>query len=199
MPKKLDYTTLIGKAFGRLVVVGLGIAVKNKWHKRQSLSCLCECGVIKDIQYNNLFSGNTKSCGCYRVETSLEKIKHVTPLAIETNTLVLGSVERNAFFGHYKASAKKRNLEFNLEMEDFEYFTQKPCHYCGEFRKNKTPSGWAILNGLDRKDNSLGYVVDNILPCCSICNYAKRDMPYNDFIQWIAQLTHFQGRYSRED
>lgn len=28
----------------------------------------------------------------------------------------------------------------------------------------------------------------NIVPCCSKCNYAKRDMSYNEFIEWARKL-----------
>lgn len=27
--------------------------------------------------------------------------------------------------------------------------------------------------GLDRKDNSLGYIIDNVLPCCGDCNKVR--------------------------
>ena len=37
-------------------------------------------------------------------------------------------------------------------------------------------------------DNSKGYSLDNIVPCCKICNRAKSDLTYKDFIEWIRRL-----------
>ena len=44
-----------------------------------------------------------------------------------------------------------------------------------------------VRNGLDRVDSNLGYTLDNVLPCCSICNYAKQDLRQDVFMQWIAR------------
>ena len=44
------------------------------------------------------------------------------------------------------------------------------------------------MNGLDRKDNSLGYTIYNVLPCCSFCNQAKMDANYEDFINWANKV-----------
>lgn len=53
---------LTGKIFGKLKVVkDSGKRTKNKsivWE------CLCECGNITYVQSENLYSGNTISCGC---------------------------------------------------------------------------------------------------------------------------------------
>ena len=29
------------------------------------------------------------------------------------------------------------------------------------------------------------------MPCCKQCNHAKSDMPYADFMAWIARLTEY--------
>lgn len=47
-------------------------------------------------------------------------------------------------------------------------------------------------NGIDRMDNSKGYVDGNVLPCCSICNHAKHVMNYDDFISWINRIVNFR-------
>lgn len=48
---------LKGKQFGHLTVLGKGTH-KGKWLVR------CECGVEKEVFYQSLVSGETKSCGC---------------------------------------------------------------------------------------------------------------------------------------
>jgi len=66
----------------------------------------------------------------------------------------------------YKSSAKKRNIPFNISLEEFQTFWQKNCHYCGS----------AISTiGLDRIDSSLGYELENLRSCCTMCNRMKLD------------------------
>ena len=72
----------------------------------------------------------------------------------------------------YRGSARKRGLEFTLTMEQFMTFWQKPCHYCGAEIKTI---------GLDRVDNSVGYVFENIVPCHYRCNLMKSNLTQEEF------------------
>jgi len=62
--------SILGKRFGRLVVVGP--VIKNKWGNIYRL-CRCDCGKEKMIYVNSLVSGHSKSCGCLRKEISRSK------------------------------------------------------------------------------------------------------------------------------
>jgi hypothetical protein len=42
--------------------------------------------------------------------------------------------------------------------------------------------------GLDRVDSNKGYCVDNVVPCCSICNYMKLNLDVNDFKNHIIKI-----------
>jgi hypothetical protein len=55
-----------GQRFGRLTVTEISKSNRNKvfW------LCLCDCGNQKFIQSQQLTSGKTKSCGCYRKDVS---------------------------------------------------------------------------------------------------------------------------------
>lgn len=61
---KQEYDEMIGKRFGRLVVLKLDEeqTLKNKDHAK-SYVCQCDCGNVKTIRKSNLKSG-TSSCGC---------------------------------------------------------------------------------------------------------------------------------------
>lgn len=61
---------LIGNKFGRLTVVeDLGIFVKEGTKtKLHWVKCKCDCGNEVIISSNNLVSGHTNSCGCYKLE-----------------------------------------------------------------------------------------------------------------------------------
>lgn len=58
---------LIGKKYGRLVVVG---RVKRRCNGRsqQLCKCRCDCGKTSLVFLDNLRKGGTKSCGCMRRE-----------------------------------------------------------------------------------------------------------------------------------
>lgn len=56
---------MIGKRFGRLVVVKLDEEVTaNNKNKAKSYVCKCDCGNTKTVRKANLRSGSTTSCGC---------------------------------------------------------------------------------------------------------------------------------------
>ncbi|MCM3572518.1 hypothetical protein M3172_04905 [Mesobacillus subterraneus] len=60
---------MVGKKFGRLTV--LSESGRDKWNKPM-YKCVCECGNECEVNGAKLRNGNTKSCGCYRVERLVE-------------------------------------------------------------------------------------------------------------------------------
>src|SRR3990167_6369828 len=94
-------------------------------------------------------------------------------------------VRFNKLLANYKNSAKVRNVPFTLSDEQFRELTQEKCFYCGsepsQEKYRKFSNGAYVFNGIDRKDNSKGYVQGNVLHCCFICNRAKGNMSYEDF------------------
>lgn len=67
-----------------------------------------------------------------------------------------------------KHLAKRRQYEWNIPREDYYKLIEMACHYCG-FPINETGVG------LDRKDNSKGYTIDNVVTCCKDCNTTRSD------------------------
>lgn len=56
---------LLNRKFGRLLVIKF--SHKDKFHKAHWI-CKCDCGFVKSICGRSLLSGDTKSCGCYRID-----------------------------------------------------------------------------------------------------------------------------------
>lgn len=113
-----------------------------------------------------------------------------------------GIATRNKIIGQYRYAAKERGLVWGLSTEDFTVLSQQNCHYCGappversytklDSSTAKYNGGW-VCNGIDRRDNDLGYTPQNCLPCCTICNYAKSKMGYAEFIQYLQRVAEFQ-------
>jgi hypothetical protein len=173
---------LTGQRFGRLVVVA---RVENEKHGKACWLCQCDCGgTIKAIG-NNL-GRHTTSCGCYNLELISVKGKNSHLDA------GLGYLYEN-----YRSSAQDREKSFNLNLEEFRCLTSSNCHYCGvapyRIKKSRKAGIPYVFNGIDRKDNNIGYDLYNCVPCCSVCNHAKHVMAYDDFIAWIDRLTSFRS------
>jgi hypothetical protein len=78
----------------------------------------------------------------------------------------------------YKWHAKNRNLEWKLSMSVFSTMTSKNCFYCGQL-------DWVNKSvGIDRINNEKGYYIDNCVPCCYWCNYAKHIKDLDEFRTW---------------
>jgi hypothetical protein len=175
------------ECFGDLTVVNVQ---SNRGD--QYVLCSCLCGKEKDVRIYSLRNGNTTSCGC-RLYSIRKK---------GGNYQTYGWA-----YKIYKRNAKKQKRRFDIDLEEFKYLTSLNCHYCGSeprlvnrysegnrgknYQKGTVEIAYAKINGLDRKNNNLGYVPGNCLPCCAICNRAKREMSFEDFNDWISQMVRF--------
>lgn len=69
--RKNNTLDLTGQKFGRLTVIKMVESIKTKDGKFKSQClCECECGNIIKVKSQALKSGNTKSCGCLKIEKS---------------------------------------------------------------------------------------------------------------------------------
>lgn len=82
-----------------------------------------------------------------------------------------------------KASAKTRNIKYELSDDKALELLQKCCTYCGGVDSV----------GLDRLDSLIGYTESNSQPCCSLCNYMKRAYPEKMFIDQCIKIAHYHS------
>ncbi len=171
-----------GTKFGRLSIVKyLGPDARHrKW-----FLCKCDCGNEIKAHSGSLLRKNTQSCGC--LARDVKAGKRLPDDWGVIHHLIL----------QYRRHAVSRGLSFELGKADFRELVDAPCHYCGSVESNlkitKNHSGYAH-NGIDRKDSALGYSKDNCVPCCRTCNFAKRDMPYAEFISWLDRVAEFRRK-----
>ena len=174
MSNRLD---LVGQHFGKLLVL--------KRLKRKAKNgtaywlCQCDCGKTKEIRTTGLKNGKTKSCGCNPSGKKRSK--------------------DNAFrtvFRRYKSQAKTRGYEFHLSKDEVKQLTSNNCYYCGKepeqiakaSLRNLDNQEIYIYNGIDRLDNFKGYITENVVSCCKICNQMKHILGYEQFINHIKQI-----------
>lgn len=171
---------LTGQWFGMWEV--LGSAGKDEWGARQWL-CRCECGEERNVTGSSLTCGKSISCGC----TKLEKMH-------ETRSLPEGEAAFNTLLRRYQKQAKDRGLVFGLAREQFRKLTKQNCFYCGTppYQITVGDRGNYTYSGIDRRDNSMGYLPNNCISCCKVCNRAKQAMGYAEFIQWLNQVVRYR-------
>jgi hypothetical protein len=79
-------------------------------------------------------------------------------------------------FNQGRHQARKRGLEWTLSFEEYvALITNARCHYDAAHELNPTGTG------LDRIDNSRGYHIDNVVPCCRECNEQRHSMDHDLF------------------
>ena len=84
----------------------------------------------------------------------------------------------------YKTRAIAREISFEISFDQFLELWQKACIYCRS----------AIETiGVDRVDNTLGYIPGNIAPCCTTCNLMKRGMNAQAFIDHCKRVDNHQA------
>lgn len=168
---------LTGKQFGKLTVIS---KIRGAYNKHVKWNCICECGRKTTPRTDHLINGQSKSC---RVCT------------IPYNRRFTGlEVIQKQLFQTYRSGAKKRRYEFNLTLEQVWDICQRECAYCKKppctlnFVRSRKDDTKYLCNGIDRIDNTLGYTLTNIIPCCQTCNKAKNTMSVDEFLAWIRSV-----------
>lgn len=155
--------------------------------------CQCDCGQTSDVKGSNLTNGGTTSCGCKQAENASVIGKANLIQRSKLRTLPYGRAAAWQLFKSTATHANERKLTFLLTFEQFLEVTSRDCDYCGaapsnEYGKSRRGNGSYVYSGLDRIDNTLGYLPGNVAPCCWRCNTAKSNMPLAEFRSWISRI-----------
>lgn len=145
--------TKIGTRFGRLRVQSTEV----RRGKRLFLLCLCDCGSLKVICKENLVSGRTVSCGCFRSE-----ISRTHCLAMATHGEAVHKHE-TAEYRAWTGMRRRCNDPGNARFKDYGGRGIKVCpawdsYQCFLADMGRKPSP---RHTLERKDNDLGYSKEN--------------------------------------
>lgn len=171
-----------GNKYGKLTVLHRALYAGTGDQSHARWDCICECGNTHQVTGIVLRRGTSKSCGC---------------TSHDHNRLPEGEAAFNNLCWLYKKYAKKANREFKLSKEQFRELTKSKCHYCGkepgQVKKfSRVGNGVYIYNGIDRLDSSKGYTPGNVVSCCWICNIAKHDLGYDEFLQHIQRIYDYR-------
>ena len=175
----------LGDFFGRWTVLSEETSPEGFSQRGSYWRCRCSCGIERIVCGGELRSGRSRSCGC----------------SPKYNSLPAGESAFNSLINVYKWGATKRGLSWRLNKEQIRKLTQQSCFYCGlapaqKYQNKRSPgSGIYTYNGLDRRDNQIGYTPENTVSCCKLCNLAKRTLTVKEFRVWVKRVYD----YSRLD
>lgn len=94
-------------------------------------------------------------------------------------------------YREYVKKSKEREINFELSLEEASKLFDKNCYYCNRIPMNlrRRDSGIDVYyQGIDRVDNSTGYVLDNVVPCCKYCNSFKNNRNLEEFEQHLDDI-----------
>lgn len=180
--RTVDYT---GQKFNRLTFI-------RQTDKRKGGRILwelnCDCGSTIHHSISGIITGKTRSCGCYEDEHRVEN---------SSKSRIYSPIESSAraVWGRYKDGC---------DFATFFKLSQEACYYCGNepsrtyntanTKTKRSPlqksEGNFTYNGLDRLDSTKNHSPDNVVPCCTNCNYAKRKLTVDEFISMVERIYH---------
>ena len=160
----------IGVKFGSLTITNQYLG----GDKRTQVDYICDCG--------------THRIGAHLANVKIQKNCN----KCQRRGLVhkaYGESSFNNLYNTYRQNARLKQRSFELTKEEFRTLTKQNCFYCGKSPsraiKSKKSHGEYIYNGVDRKDNTQGYTVENSVSCCKFCNLTKTNTDFNEFIRWV--------------
>lgn len=133
----------------------------------------CGIHIIRNLQLLYLQQNNLLKClknGCYYPRTLNNHCKKCC---------------NNIRIFNYKRGASKRGIEFNIDDEYVSRKINNKCYYCGILE---------TINGIDRVNNFDSYNINNIVSCCTQCNFMKLDKTLNDFVKMCHHITMYRSK-----
>jgi len=170
-----------GVRFNSFVIIEpIEQVISKNDNKYSAWKCKCDCGE-EFISTTKAIKKGIKSCGCLSKSNRFKKVSDEQYF-------------KTVKLSHYKNSAKRRNLEWNLSNELFLKLITGNCNYCGSepLLENKRKLHKILLNGIDRVKSEHGYVENNVVSCCKFCNFAKGNSTMEEFENWVKRLIEYR-------
>ena len=107
-------------------------------------------------------------------------------LKVFTRDEMLGTACVRCRWGRYRRRSENTlNLPFELSLGMFWFIAKEPCFWCDSDGKP--------ANGVDRRDNTQGYTLQNAKSCCETCNISKNNLPEDVFIDMCMKVAAKHG------
>ena len=152
--------------------------VKNAWkeenYEKVALYCIQHRKKMIEQDNDEYHKHNAELMKKWR-DSNPEKVK-------EINEKTKNNIYK--YYQVYKNSAEVKQLVFEFTKEEFVKIVESPCNYCGIIQEKG-------FNGIDRVNSTIGYIKDNCVSCCAMCNYMKGCLDKNIFIQRVEHIVTY--------
>ena len=89
-------------------------------------------------------------------------------------------------YSNYQRTAGNKNLQFEFTIDEFKELVKMPCHYCGQIEEKG-------FNGIDRINQQNGYITNNCVSCCQMCNFMKNTATATVFVRRAEHIAVYGG------
>jgi hypothetical protein len=141
----------IGDVFGLLAVTSLPRVQKVNGYRRVTCECRCQCGHSREYAVQNLYVGNSKSCGCL----NREQMSRRSRTHGESKTLL-----------HHVWSSMKARC-YRKTDKGYKNYGERGVRVCPQWHAFEPFRDWALANGyaegltIERNDYDGDYCPEN--------------------------------------
>ena len=168
--------------------------IRNLLHDEEKTSDVRYCDIARGC-FQRITSGNMcdacKQLNKEKVAPELAVLRETYHISLECSSDTIlhlqqeeSSISIAELWRCIQKNAYTRGLLFTLSETDFEYIIIQPCYYCG-FQSTSR------LNGIDRVDNNKGYLVQNCITCCKMCNVMKNMQHPLEFLDKVNAICEY--------
>lgn len=197
--RTIDLSRTLSRSFGAIQAQARQLKIKKSPYRFEADNYICsKCKILKPK--SSFYTSHSKKLKkvmarckiCVREYNRCWRQNHPGRAAIVTRKWRDNNYDAYKF-NHLHTNAKKRGIYIKLDKEKFlRWFNSqsKNCFYCGIAEEDikilyKIPRHSKLH--IDRANNSLGYVIDNIVLACIRCNIMKGDILTKNEMLEIAQ------------
>lgn len=130
--------------------------------------CCYTCNIMKGTKFNN-----DKFLSVIKYILSYKKILNKNP---KSKYCELFECSKNelASYKNFLNENNKRNIKVDITETEYLKLIKEKCYYCGNHENG--------AKGIDRKNSKIFYTKDNIVSCCKTCNFIKKTLSEDEFI-----------------
>ncbi len=103
-----------------------------------------------------------------------------------------GLANARSLFSSYKWIARKKGRDWEIDFPTFVSITSSNCYLCqsppAQIKAGGRRHGPYVYNGVDRVDNTKGYILGNVMPCCKACNTLKGEKPLPEIFKHLQKI-----------
>lgn|ERR1035437_620706 len=169
-----------GQKFGRWTI----LCRKGNKSKLAAWECLCDCGRTKIVAGARMLNGETKSCGCFRID--------------QISTHKMTGTNQYVMWESAKRRSKKKNLPFNISIQDV--VIPEKCPLLGIILfPNKGGNSAANSPTLDRIIPHKGYVKGNVRVISNKANLMKQDATLEELETLVLSLRFLAAQSAEKE